>query len=267
MKKIGIVLALLLCMPVAIKSSDDIETVRENTESHVGLINGEAPSVKSLNRYAIITAFILAIEVGVFWSMFSRINSNPAIPFINTTPYCKKALINRTEAACVSHQPSYSWVLIDKQREEIKKRTHKSCTVGCRLNKSQMRKGVVPVGLGKEREVPSNWLDDLVREAEEEGLKTDFWYTVCDDEKEAPDKQSWIEEMKSYFKKSKIPFWSTKTEHGEGLLFSEEHSDLVVDKKVYNQVVEETVDELLKGQEWKEEYSLDCYGTHLFEKS
>ena len=263
MKKIGIILAVLLCLPAAVKSNDDIETGRENNEEYRVALRNRDTNI----YYRIIQCFLIFQVVMLGGKIMQMEAAEPAIPFINTTPYCKKALINRTEAACVPHQPSGNWVLIDMQLNKLKKRTHKSCTVGCRLNKSQIKKSAVPVGLGKEQEVPLNWLDDLVREAEEEDLKTDFWYTVCDNEQEAPDKQSWIEKMKSYFKKSNIPFWSTKTEHGEGLLFSEEHSDLVVDKEVYNQVVEETADELLKGQEWQQEYKLDCYGNHFFEKS
>ena len=128
---------------------------------------------------------------------------------------------------CVSTQPSIQWRYIQARLKYMKAHSNKTCVPAC-VSQISGPPGLpgynrayptFPIGYGKENHLPLPELERLFQKGNETYL-----YAVCED-----GEISWVSRVKEYLRGKGSPFWTTKIQKSEGILFPQELDEYVID--------------------------------------
>ena len=180
-------------------------------------------------------------EIGLFVGLAILIGSaffeKPGAPIVR---HCRPILYNRTEAECVSTEPSGVWPNTLQNLCGMVER-HQECTPVCGFDIRQ-KDGIFPYGVDfdgyeLERKLPKKVLKQF-KNAE----ANEYEYAVCDDDS-GP--KSWINRIKSFFQNSSTPYWTIEGEKAPyrdtplvGIVYPKASSAIVYSDGVYNEVLE-----------------------------
>ena len=146
-------------------------------------------------------------------------------------PECNPIDYNRTQAECVSTQPSAVWM---KTLQDLcgMNTLGQYCTPVCSFNIEDGR-GIFLVGPKEEIELSE---EEWVRF--HEFPPDEYEYVFCNDES---DPNSWVHRIKSFFTNGSIPYWPvevyTQKEGVVGIVYPKEYSEKVYNQTSYNRVV------------------------------